>query len=46
MRLYVALTTKLVMTYYLNVALLSNMGRLPGFDGKAKMSKSLGNTTC
>ncbi len=25
-------------------ALLSNMGRLPGFDGKAKMSKSLGNT--
>ncbi|MFV0754050.1 tryptophan--tRNA ligase [Acinetobacter baumannii] len=25
-------------------ALLSNMARLPGFDGKAKMSKSLGNT--
>ncbi|MGK9155615.1 tryptophan--tRNA ligase [Acinetobacter radioresistens] len=25
-------------------ALLSNMSRLPGFDGKAKMSKSLGNT--
>lgn len=25
-------------------ALLSNTGRLPGFDGKAKMSKSLGNT--
>ncbi|MCH4248801.1 tryptophan--tRNA ligase [Acinetobacter populi] len=25
-------------------ALLSNVGRLPGFDGKAKMSKSLGNT--
>ncbi|HHP0286642.1 tryptophan--tRNA ligase [Acinetobacter baumannii] len=25
-------------------ALLSNMTRLPGFDGKAKMSKSLGNT--
>ena len=24
--------------------LLSNTGRLPGFDGKAKMSKSLGNT--
>ncbi|MCU4413547.1 tryptophan--tRNA ligase [Acinetobacter sp. WU_MDCI_Axc73] len=24
--------------------LLSNMARLPGFDGKAKMSKSLGNT--
>ena len=24
--------------------LLSNMSRLPGFDGKAKMSKSLGNT--
>ncbi|MCF9046340.1 tryptophan--tRNA ligase [Acinetobacter nectaris] len=24
--------------------LLSNVGRLPGFDGKAKMSKSLGNT--
>ncbi|MEA1229214.1 tryptophan--tRNA ligase [Acinetobacter sp. IRS14] len=26
------------------IALLSNMARLPGFDGKAKMSKSLGNT--
>lgn len=25
-------------------ALLSSVGRLPGFDGKAKMSKSLGNT--
>ncbi|MBF7683038.1 tryptophan--tRNA ligase [Acinetobacter sp. B5B] len=25
-------------------ALLSSTGRLPGFDGKAKMSKSLGNT--
>jgi|LUMV01.1.fsa_nt_gb tryptophanyl-tRNA synthetase len=25
-------------------AMLSNVGRLPGFDGKAKMSKSLGNT--
>lgn len=25
-------------------ALLSKVGRLPGFDGKAKMSKSLGNT--
>lgn len=25
-------------------AWLSNMARLPGFDGKAKMSKSLGNT--
>ncbi|HAV3439734.1 tryptophan--tRNA ligase [Acinetobacter baumannii] len=25
-------------------ALLSNMARLPGLDGKAKMSKSLGNT--
>lgn len=25
-------------------ALLSNVTRLPGFDGKAKMSKSLGNT--
>ena len=25
-------------------ALLSNMAHLPGFDGKAKMSKSLGNT--
>lgn len=25
-------------------ASLSNMARLPGFDGKAKMSKSLGNT--
>lgn len=25
-------------------ALLSNVGRLPGFDGKSKMSKSLGNT--
>ena len=25
-------------------ALLSNVSRLPGFDGKAKMSKSLGNT--
>ncbi|HCW6358819.1 TPA: tryptophan--tRNA ligase [Acinetobacter baumannii] len=25
-------------------ALLSNMARLPSFDGKAKMSKSLGNT--
>lgn len=25
-------------------AFLSNMARLPGFDGKAKMSKSLGNT--
>ncbi|AGQ15402.1 Tryptophanyl-tRNA synthetase [Acinetobacter baumannii BJAB07104] len=25
-------------------ALLSNMARLPGFDGKTKMSKSLGNT--
>ncbi|GAA5007302.1 tryptophan--tRNA ligase [Acinetobacter puyangensis] len=25
-------------------ALLSTVGRLPGFDGKAKMSKSLGNT--
>ncbi|EXB92434.1 tryptophan--tRNA ligase [Acinetobacter baumannii] len=25
-------------------ALLSNMARLPGFDGKAKKSKSLGNT--
>lgn len=25
-------------------ALLSRIGRLPGFDGKAKMSKSLGNT--
>lgn len=25
-------------------ALVSNMARLPGFDGKAKMSKSLGNT--
>ena len=24
--------------------MLSNVGRLPGFDGKAKMSKSLGNT--
>lgn len=25
-------------------ALLSSVGRLPGFDGKSKMSKSLGNT--